>query len=152
MKKDTTEKRIKNILVVQLGGIGDLVLTVPALKAIRTELRSAYIGLLLISRSSELLKGCAYFDESFVLDTDDTKIRNLFNWRVLLKFFKLIRELRKRKFDIMVNLENISTWKGSLKMFFLFMLVKARYTLGRDTEGKGYFFDLKLLTFSKYFL
>lgn len=135
---------MKKILVMQLGGIGDLVLSVPALKALRNKFPDAYIGLLVISRSAELISGIAYIDELFIWDSDYTNLFSLVKKGVFWKTWDLVKELRNKKFDLAINLENIASWRGSFKMAFLLHLISAKYKVGRDTEGRGFFFNLKV--------
>jgi ADP-heptose:LPS heptosyltransferase len=143
-KKAIVPEEIKNILILQLGGIGDLALSVPALKAIRQRFNKSCISLLVISRSSELIRESAYIDRLFVFDIYYTNILSLFKGKALVGVLKTIRQLRRSGFDMAVNLENIASFKGALKMALLFWLIGPKYKVGRDTDGRGFFFDLKI--------
>ena len=43
-----------------------------------------------------------------------------------------------------VNLCNISTLSGAIKMAMLFYVIGAKYRVGRNTHRRGFFFDLKI--------
>ncbi|MFH1777507.1 MAG: glycosyltransferase family 9 protein [Candidatus Omnitrophota bacterium] len=135
---------VKKILVVELAGIGDLVMATPALKALREKFPDAYVGILVIGRAVELAEGLPYVNEVFVFDIEYTGIDNLFRNKAVFKTYKTIRELHCKRFDLLINLEHISTWPGALKMAALFSMIGARYKLGRDTDGRGFFFNLKV--------
>jgi len=138
------DKQIKKILILQLGGIGDLELSIPALEALRDKFKEAYISLLVIPRSAELIRGLAYIDSFFILEIYYTNLIYLLKWKALMKIFKAIKDLRQEKFDLAINLENISSLKGAIKMLFLFWLIGAKFWVGRDTDGRGFFFHLKI--------
>ena len=133
---------VNKILILQLAGIGDLVIATPTLKALRTKFKDAYIGLLVVSRSTQLIEGGPYIDDLFILDIRDTGLRNLFKKGAFIKVFKTIKELHQKKFDMLINLEHISSWTGAFKMAFLFRLIGAEFRVGRDTDGRGFFFRL----------
>lgn len=137
-------REIEKVLVLQLGGIGDLVLSTPALNAIRQSFKASYIGLLVISRSADLIKNCPYIDDLFVFDIYYTNLISLFKSQAIIKVWKTIRQLRRLRFDMVINLENISSWAGAFKMAVLFWLIGAKYRVGRDTDGKGFFLNLKV--------
>ncbi len=137
-------KEVRKILIVQLAGIGDLVMATPTLKALRTRFKDAYIGLLVVSRSAQLMEGCSYIDDLFVLDIRDTSLRSLFKKGAFLKVYTTIKELRQKKFDMLINLEHINSWTGSFKMAILFCLIGSKYKVGRDTDKKGFFLNFKI--------
>jgi lipopolysaccharide heptosyltransferase II len=138
------DRQIKKILVFQLGGIGDLVISSTALKALRAEYKDAYIALAVITRAKELMSGSPYINEIFVFDTRDTKIISLFAQRRWSNVFRTIKRLRGERFDVLINLETVSTWKGAFKMAMLTNLISVKATLGRNTHGKGFFWDIKI--------
>ncbi|MFH1783741.1 MAG: glycosyltransferase family 9 protein [bacterium] len=137
-------KEIKKILIVQLAGIGDLVMATPTLKALRTRFKDAFIGLFVISRSAELIRGCPDVDNLFVLDIQHTDLMELFRKGNFIKIYKTIKELHQQRFDMLINLEHISSWVGAFKMAIIFWLIGAKYKVGRDTDGKGFFFNFKV--------
>ena len=54
-----------------------------------------------------------------------------------------VRALRARRFDLAVNLYEISTFRGMLKMAALFAAAHPRLAAGRDTDGRGFFYSVK---------
>lgn len=142
--KAILDKEIKKILVIQLGGIGDLVLSIPALKALRNRFEGAYIALLVISRSAGLIEGCPYIDNLFIFDIYNTNLISLFKNGVFIRTWKVIKVLRRQKFDAILNLENIGSYNGAIKMAILFWLIGCKYKVGRDTDGRGFFLNVKV--------
>ena len=144
IEKEIFTKEIKKILILQLAGIGDLVMATPTLKALRERFRDAHIKLLVISRSAQLIKGCPYIDDLFILDIEHTNLKTLFEKGAITKAYRAIKELHQEKFDMLINLERISSWPGAFKMGVLFSFIGAKYKVGRDTDKRGFFFNFKI--------
>ncbi|MGE0267710.1 MAG: glycosyltransferase family 9 protein [Candidatus Omnitrophota bacterium] len=85
----------KNILIVRTDRLGDVVLTVPAIRAIRKKFPDARLTVLLSPLTVDLLNGLSLIDEILV---DDRKGPHKGVWG----FLGLIRQLRQKKFDLAV--------------------------------------------------
>ena len=90
--------RIK-ILVIKIGAVGDVVLVVPSLRAIRERFPKAHIAVLVGVDSRYILQNCPYIDELIVYNGP-------FIRKSLSNFKKLGRTLRKSGFDIVVDFQN----------------------------------------------
>lgn len=90
----------KNILIIKLSSLGDMVLSTAALKAIRQKFSENYkITLLAGKESKDIVLSCPYIDELMVYDYKN-KDKGLFGlWRVSCL-------LRKKNFDIVIDLQN----------------------------------------------
>ncbi|MBF0484233.1 MAG: glycosyltransferase family 9 protein [Candidatus Omnitrophica bacterium] len=86
---------IKNILVIRTDRIGDVVLTTPAIKALRTAYPSSKITLLVAPLTYPLVCNNPDVDEVMV---DDRRGEHS-GW---LGFLKLIMQIRRRKFDVVL--------------------------------------------------
>ena len=91
-----------NILVIKISAIGDVILSVPSLRAIRQKYPDASIKVLVGLRAREVLDGCPYIDDRIVCDLKgrDAGMRGLFG---------LGARLRKECFDIVIDLQNNRT-------------------------------------------
>lgn len=89
------------ILVIKIGAVGDVVLAVPSLRAIRERFPKAHIAVLVGVESRQLLQNCPYVDELIAYNTPFVK-KNIFN------FMKLAEGLRKSSFDITIDFQNSS--------------------------------------------
>ena len=81
----------KKILVIKPGGLGDVILAVPTLRALRKQFPGAGISFLIKSAHKSLFAQCPYIDEVIVSDQGKRS---------------LIGELKKRKYDISIDLKN----------------------------------------------
>lgn len=88
----------KNILIFKISSLGDIILSVPSLRAIRKRYQSANIKVLVDVKFREVLERCPYIDEVIVCD---------FGGRDKgLGFLKLARRLRSEDFDISIDFQN----------------------------------------------
>jgi heptosyltransferase-2 len=128
---------LEKILIVNLAGIGDLVMSSAALRSLREQFPHAYISFLVLSENRDLLRSCPYINEVFVLS-------NRLNLKNTFGNISNISRLRQERFDIAINLYNLYTVYGAIKMWFLFIAIAAKKTLGRDTDRKGFFYNFKI--------
>lgn len=132
----------KRILVVKAAGIGDLILAVPALRALRSRFPDSAIDLLVTPKCSDLLKNCPYLDDIYVIRTHGMSNRT--EVRDLLKILSTLYGLRKKKYDLLINLYHLFSDKGAFRMRALCKAVGARFTAGRNTDGRGTFYDTSI--------
>jgi len=91
------------ILVIRLTAIGDVVLTLPAVSALRQNFPAAKISFLTTQENAALLQGFCDVDETVTLDRAAFRSRN--PWRITKEFFRLLRQLRAGKFSLAVDLQ-----------------------------------------------
>ncbi|MEI7998332.1 MAG: glycosyltransferase family 9 protein [Candidatus Omnitrophota bacterium] len=84
--------KFDNILIVRTDRIGDVVLTTPAIKALRKAYPMARISILVTPATQDLVRGSPYLDE-VLLDERSGIHKGFFG------FIKLISFIRKHKFD-----------------------------------------------------
>jgi len=109
----------KNILVVKLGGLGDLILATPSLKALRNKFPGARISLLTDKRFKGIIESCPYIDELILFDR---KKKNL---------GVLVSELKKRNFGISIDFKN----SGFTHFAAYFSGIPHRYGFSRVITG-----------------
>ena len=125
---------MKVLVIQQRYGIGDMLIFLPYLKAL-AEKNNVKISLLAkkTSRSSELFKAENFLDEIIDLDSANDGIRG---------FFKLSKEIKKRKFD------KIYIFNGSLryKILAIFAGIKSIYQYPLFTSKDIIFQTAKVFT------
>lgn len=89
----------KRILVVKMSSMGDVILATPSLRAVRSQYPKAWIAVLTASESSPILQRCPYVDEVI---SYDSKRRH----RGWVGTFQLGSELRRQRFDMVLDLQN----------------------------------------------
>ncbi|OGW94480.1 MAG: lipopolysaccharide heptosyltransferase II [Omnitrophica bacterium RIFCSPLOWO2_01_FULL_45_24] len=86
-------QKYKKILIVRMDKIGDLVLSTPAIKAVRDTYPDSYIAVLVRPYAREIIEGNPYINEVITYDKTNGD-------KGLLKNIRFILNLRKKKFDL----------------------------------------------------
>jgi ADP-heptose:LPS heptosyltransferase len=125
-------KKQKKIIVVDFGGVGDLVLSIPFLRGLKTVFPSSMVSVLCAQRAGMILKEQPYITKLFLSPI------------TLLGLFKTGLQLRMQRFDMAINLMPETSYFSAIKMYLLFLLINAGQWVGRNTEGRGFFYDIKV--------
>lgn len=89
---------MKNILLVRLSSLGDIVLTSPAIRAVRQHFPQARISMLVAKQSADLLTENPHLDEVIMFDRKAGN-KNTGEMR------RVIRLLRERHFDLAIDFQ-----------------------------------------------
>ena len=96
----------RNILIIDFGQLGDVVLSLPALRAIRQRFPSARITVAAGKPANEVVALSGYADEIFEVDRvalrDGNKLVSI--WRIV----QLVKQVRQAKFDFVIDLHSLS--------------------------------------------
>lgn len=90
------KSKISKILVISLSNIGDVVLTLPVIDILRRDFPRGAVSVVVGPKAVSLLEDNPEFAEVIVLDKHQSRAA-LWAW---------IRELRRRKFDMVIDLRN----------------------------------------------
>ncbi len=123
------DNSIKKVLVIKLRKIGDVLLSVPTIRAIREHLPDSYIAALVNKGTEEMLSGNPLLDEVISFDRS---VKGLPLLQSLSAQAGLIRRLRQKRFDLVVDLTS-----GD-RPALIALLSGAKYRLGHDPRGKGF--------------
>jgi ADP-heptose:LPS heptosyltransferase len=91
------------ILLIRIKAIGDVVLTLPAVAALRENYPSARITFLTSQENTTLLRG--FEDVAEVISLDRGALRSKNPWRAPAHFVSLLRRLRAGGFDLVVDFQ-----------------------------------------------
>jgi len=117
-----------NILLIRLKSIGDVVLTLPAVNAVRDNFPAAKITFLTSKENAALLAGFREVNE--ILPLDRAALRSGNPVKVVPSLFALLRRLRAGKFNLVVD------FQGFGETAWLARLTGARQRWG-SVYGKG---------------
>ena len=132
---------MKHILIINLGGIGDLLLSTPALKALRDLYPEAEISVLVPAGAYEIMKSLSYIDRIITFDLEFGRIVSFSN---ILKNLKTLSILRKKQFDVAINMRTLVSERSAKKIKILLSIIRPEMKVGRNTEGWGCFFDINI--------
>jgi ADP-heptose:LPS heptosyltransferase len=96
----------RNILVIDFGQLGDVVLSLPALQAIRKRFPAARITVALGKPGAEIVDLSGYANETLVVDR--VGLRDGFKPLSIVRVFGLVKDVRRRRFDFVIDLHSLS--------------------------------------------
>jgi heptosyltransferase-2 len=132
---------LKKILVINLGGVGDFLLSTPALRALRKKFPEAVLALLVTKRIDELAKDISCINEVFAFHVGYGGMMPA--GKLFINLITLLK-LRLRHFDMAVNMRTLETDKGAENIRRLLGVIRPKKTAGRNTDGRGSFFDISI--------
>ena len=106
-------KQVRNILAIRFARLGDVILLLPALSAIKASLPHARLTLLTGHRCAPIGEMCPAVDE--VICVDRLAMRDGSVWRAMRDVKQLAADIRKREFDTVIDFHsfretNLLTW------------------------------------------
>lgn len=124
MKLD--KSKIKKILVIKFGGIGDILLTTPVLPNLKNYFPEAEINFLTLRHSRDILIDNPYLTRAFTYDPSEDK-----SWC-------LIKNIRSQKYDLVIDLF------GNPRTALITFLSGAKYRFGFNFRGRNYAYNIKV--------
>lgn len=125
MKLD--KSKIKKILVIKFGGIGDILLTTPIFPNIKSYFPESEINVLTLRHSRDILIDNPYINRAFTYDPKEDK-----SWC-------LIKNIRKQKYDLVIDLF------GNPRTALITFLSSAKYRFGFKFRGRNYAYNIKTM-------
>lgn len=120
-------ENIKSVLLIKLLYIGDVVLTTPAIRAFKEALPHATISMAVYKDTTPVLEGNPYLTEIISFDNEWKKLPIPAQIKKEVEF---VNEIRKRRYDLVVNLTNND--RGAILSF----LSGAKYRIGQSRPKK----------------
>lgn len=94
------------ILIIKPSSLGDIVHALPVLAAVRRSYPSAHIAWLVGANFEALLRSHPLIDETIPFDRAHYG-KMWRSWRAFADFWRLVRDLRRRKFDLVIDLQGL---------------------------------------------
>ena len=89
----------KRILVIKLSAVGDVILSIPSIRALRQKFPDAWISVLVGRKSRKVIRNCPYVNDTIVYEDALGQHR-------YTGMFKMAKLLAREDFDIVVDLQN----------------------------------------------
>ena len=96
----------RNILVIDFGQLGDVVLSLPALRAIREKFPAARITVAVGKPGAEIVGLSGYTDSTIVVDR--VSLRDGPTLISIGRIFQLVKNVRRAQFDFVIDLHSLS--------------------------------------------
>lgn len=126
----------KRILIVRLGAIGDVIRTLPALRALRANLPEAYISWVVEDRAASILKHHPDLNEVLVVPRKGWE-HNKWSFMTIKEIQRFIRVLRKKAFDVALDFHGL--FKSGLITFFSGAKERIGFSKSFSREGNFLF-------------
>lgn len=120
--------QIKKILIIRLRRIGDIIMTTPAVSALRKSFPDAFISYVVEKPYRELVEDHRELDNVIVLERKQG-IRD---------FFRLIRSIRKEKYDVVLD------FHGGPRASLITLFSKAKLKIGYRIKYRNFIYHFKL--------
>jgi ADP-heptose:LPS heptosyltransferase len=120
----------KKILLIKFGNIGDALVSVPAIRAVRNHFPKHEITMLTSDRTGGIYEQGPNVDRIINADLVGSKSNKIFS--TLLGIFKLIKKIKKEKFDIVIDFETYSMFSA-----FLSLMSGAAVRVGLNMKGSN---------------
>lgn len=128
-QKEFKKEEVKRILVIKLEKIGDLVLSIPILRELKSNFPHSYIAILVNDYSKDIVSADSNINEVLLYK------------KSIAGLFKLIKKIQDEYFDLVIDLT------GNDKEFIpvlISYLSKAKYTVGLNQSGRGFLHTIKV--------
>ena len=119
----------QNILVIDFGQLGDVVLSLPALKALRQKFPASHIAVLTGMSPGEVVRLSGVADE--VIKVDRVDLRDGPRLQTIGTIFRLVGDIRRRDIDLVIDLHSLSETN------ILAFLSKAKHRLLANRENRS---------------
>ena len=96
----------RNILIIDFGQLGDVVMSLPALRAVREKFPFARITVVVGKPGAEIIDLSGYADAT--IEVDRVALRDGFKPLSILKVLDLIKDVRRRQFEFVIDLHSFS--------------------------------------------
>jgi heptosyltransferase II len=96
----------RNILVIDFGQLGDVVMSLPALRAVREKFPRAQITIAVGKPATEIVRMSGYADAT--IEVDRVALRDGFKPLSVLKVFQVAKDVRQRQFDFVIDLHSFA--------------------------------------------
>lgn len=119
------KEKIKKILVIKFGGIGDILLTTPVFPNLKSFFPDAEINVLTLRHSRDILIDNPYINRAFTYDKSEDK-----SWC-------LLKNIRSQKYDLIIDLF------GNPRTALITFFSGAQYRFGFKFRGRNYAYNIK---------
>jgi len=123
------------ILIVQTGDIGDLIVTTPAITALREAHPDAHITLIATSNAAPVVMNTDLVDEVITFDRTQFNSSTAF---LKPKNLRVIASLRKHRYDIVIFFRHFTLRLGTIKFAMIAFASRAKKRYGLQ-NGNGWF-------------
>ncbi len=136
-------RELDRVLVLNIGGIGDMVMTTPAFALLAEHVKGGRFDILTVKRSAEVIEKADFIRRVYTIDvsffTGRVGIISLFLF--LKSVFTLIR-LRLNRYDYLVDFMAVESERSAMRRRRILKVINAKRCSGRNTNGWAGYLDI----------
>jgi ADP-heptose:LPS heptosyltransferase len=137
--------RLRNVLVLNIGGLGDMVMATPALAALARGVEGGRLDLVTVGRSAPVIEGAPFVRRCYIVDVSVLTGRPNPGGAIrLAASLVTLLCLRMNRYDLAVDLMATESPRAARRRRLLLGVICARRTAGRDTNGWAGYLDVKV--------
>ncbi len=121
-------EEVKKILIIKFRALGDILLSVPAMRAVKESYPGARLSVLVNRHGEEILEGLSFIDEVLVFD-------KTIGYPVS-RDLDLILNVMDNKYDLVIDMY------GNLRSALLAFLSGAKYRVGLSSRSRNLFYNI----------
>ncbi len=135
---------MKKVLVLNIGGIGDMVLATPALECLAGRVEGGKLDILTADRSAPVIQAAPFVGRVYTVDVSVLTGRPGFGGLIRLSasLLTLIR-LRMNRYDLAVDLMAVESPQAARRRRLLVDMISPARRAGRNTNGWADYLDVK---------
>ena len=127
----------RRVLIVNLGGIGDIIMSMPAIEAIVRSRSEQPVDLLISGHAKHLLDHSPWFNHVHYLYPTHKRFSWLFHqWGDM----RVLRFLRKQDYSLLINLHTVHSLLGQLRMLYYMNTISPDSSVGISQGRWGGFY------------
>jgi ADP-heptose:LPS heptosyltransferase len=135
---------MKKVLVLNIGGIGDIVLATPALERLAARVEGGIFDILTVDRSAPLVQKAPFVGRVYTVDVSVLTGKNGLGGLIGLSASLLtLVGLRMNRYDLTVDLMAAESARAAHRRKLLVDLIKPARRAGRNTNGWADYLDVK---------
>ena len=121
------------LLILELGGIGDVVMALPALSAIVGAPGDTRIKILVVERTASIVEQLRHYRRDLEIEGTD-----VYGRKDPLEWFRLARRLRREGYERVIDMSAVEGFWAGIRRFIFLKALSAPEIIGRNTGGLGW--------------
>lgn len=134
------------ILILRLGGMGEVISITPALRALRKRFPDAEITLMCESRSADIISGLNYVDRFICADKfyRADNLCRLLSFETLRQAYTVCERILMQRFRLYISFNHIFFLRSIFRTLFFAAISRAPVRAGFDSNGLGFMYTHKI--------
>ena len=125
IKGEKEKQQANKILIIKFWGVGNLIMMLPTIKAVRKHYPKAQIDIITLFQNEDAVKHNHFISNKYFISN-----KNVF--RFIITYIRNLIMLKKEKYDIILDFEQFAKTSSVLAL-----LIGGRERIGFDTPGQG---------------